>query len=95
VSGWTGDSEPRAFADRSAALTRFSRLHGTGAGRALATAEPVLTATAPLSRHVAPVRTLATNVLRSDVLERPRHAARSSRRLRALYARIFDTRPYD
>ena len=92
VSGWVGDSARSRFGPGAAALAAFTRRHGSMRERALANAAPLLTFSSPVGRGLGSGRELLTRTLRSGALNRVRRAARASRFLRRVYARVADTR---
>lgn len=94
LAGWLGDAPPARYGVHAREPARFVRLHGTGASRRLALAEPLLVSTARGGAVAGAARAGIARALRSDVVVGPRRAARRSRLLRRVYARVVDTRAH-
>jgi hypothetical protein len=89
-SGWASGAPH--FASHARPLAVFAARNGEPAAAAL---EPFLRLTAPIGKPLSRVRVGVARVLRSGALSRPRSLARSSKTLRALYARVADTRRHE
>jgi hypothetical protein len=95
LSGWAGDGDPAAYPAQGLTLAAFAALHGDPRSRALASAAPLLARTAGAGMYVGAGRAQLTRALRSDAFAAARRAARNSRVLRRMYARVIDTRERD